>query len=286
MKPTIVMQSDFGIDSGLAACMHGMCKLVDSELVTCDITHLIPAFDIEAASYCLQYTVPYWPAGTVFVSVVDPGVGTSRRACTAKLKNGSYVVTPDNGTLTYLHMMIGVEAVREIDEERNRYQETKDVHTFHGRDLFSYCAAKLASGQITFEEVGKEYPVQEIILHKVCQALVKENYVKAVIQSYDPFGSAELSVQNSEFQRAGFSVGEKLHVRITDGDNMLFDGTIPYKKSFGYVECGQDVVFNDLASFVTVGSNQVNFKKKYGLDYKKEYTVEICRGAVSTIKKS
>lgn len=88
-KPTIVMQSDFGIDSGLVACMHGMCRLVDSELETQDITHLIPAFDIEAASYCLQYTVPFWPDGTVFVSVVDPGVGTSRKASVAKISLGS-----------------------------------------------------------------------------------------------------------------------------------------------------------------------------------------------------
>lgn len=80
MKTSVVMQSDFGLDSGLVACMHGMCKLVDGELCTYDITHLLPAFDIEAASYCLQYTVPYWPIGTVFVSVVAPGVGTSRRA--------------------------------------------------------------------------------------------------------------------------------------------------------------------------------------------------------------
>lgn len=275
MKPTIVMQSDFGINSGLVACMHGMCKLVDSELVTCDITHLLPAFDIEAASYCLQYTVPYWPAGTVFVSVVDPGVGTSRRASVAKLKNGSYVVTPDNGTLTYLHTMIGVEAIREINEERNRYQETRDVSTFHGRDLFSYCAAKLASGIITFEEVGKEYPVEEIVLHKVQTAQVKEKYVKAVIQSYDPFGSAELSVLNSEFEKTGFALGEKLHVVISDGDKAVFDGLIPYEKSFGYVGLGEDVLFNDLASFVTIGSNQADFRQKYGLDTDSEYTVEI-----------
>ena len=100
MKPAIVMQSDFGIDSGLVACMHGICKMIDPQLETYDITHQIPAFQIREASYCLQYTVPCWPSGTVFVSVVDPGVGTSRRASVAKLKNGSYVVTPDNGTLT------------------------------------------------------------------------------------------------------------------------------------------------------------------------------------------
>lgn len=166
-KPTIVMQSDFGIDSGLVACMHGMCRLVDSELETHDITHLIPAFDIEAASYCLQYTVPFWPDGTVFVSVVDPGVGTSRKASVAKLKNGSYVVTPDNGTLTYLKKRIGVEEIREINEEINRYPLTKDVHTFHGRDLFAYCAARLASGVISFEEVGPAYPVEEIVCHEL-----------------------------------------------------------------------------------------------------------------------
>lgn len=177
-KPTIVMQSDFGIDSGLVACMHGMCRLVDSELETHDITHLIPAFDIEAASYCLQYTVPFWPDGTVFVSVVDPGVGTSRKASVAKLKNGSYVVTPDNGTLTYLKKRIGVEAIREINEEINRYPLTKDVHTFHGRDLFAYCAARLASGVISFEEVGPAYPVEEIVCHELKWAKISEGLVE------------------------------------------------------------------------------------------------------------
>lgn len=276
MKPTIVMQSDFGVNSGLVACMHGMCKLVDSELITCDITHLLPAFDIEAASYCLQYTVPYWPAGTVFVSVVDPGVGTSRRASVAKLKNGSYVVTPDNGTLTYLNAMIGVEAIREIDEEKNRYQETKEVHTFHGRDLFAYCAAKLASGKITFEEVGKEYPTEEIVLHKIQTAEVREKYVRAVIQSYDPFGSAELSVLNNNFVKAGFKIGEKLHVTIGTDDRKVFDGLIPYERSFGYVGKGEDVLFNDLASFVTIGSNQADFRQKYHMEPDVNYTVEIC----------
>ncbi|WP_095173611.1 MULTISPECIES: SAM hydrolase/SAM-dependent halogenase family protein [Blautia] len=276
MKPTIVMQSDFGVNSGLVACMHGMCKLVDGELITCDITHLLPAFDIEAASYCLQYTVPYWPAGTVFVSVVDPGVGTSRRASVAKLKNGSYVVTPDNGTLTYLNAMIGVEAIREIDEEKNRYQETKEVHTFHGRDLFAYCAAKLASGKITFEEVGKEYPTEEIVLHKIQTAEVREKYVRAVIQSYDPFGSAELSVLNSNFVKAGFKIGEKLHVTIGTDDKKVFDGLIPYERSFGYVGKGEDVLFNNLASFVTIGSNQADFRQKYHMEPDVNYTVEIC----------
>ena len=68
MKPAIVMQSDFGIDSGLVACMHGICKMIDPQLETYDITHQIPAFQIREASYCLQYTVPCWPSDCFCVS--------------------------------------------------------------------------------------------------------------------------------------------------------------------------------------------------------------------------
>lgn len=276
-KPTIVMQSDFGIDSGLVACMHGMCRLVDSELETHDITHLIPAFDIEAASYCLQYTVPFWPDGTVFVSVVDPGVGTSRKASVAKLKNGSYVVTPDNGTLTYLKKRIGVEAIREINEEINRYPLTKDVHTFHGRDLFAYCAARLASGVISFEEVGPAYPVEEIVCHELKWAKISEGLVDTEIKSYDPFGSAELTVENKEFQEAGFRIGDKVRMVLLDGEEQILDTVIPYEKSFGYVEKGEDVIFNDLASYVTIAANEAYFMKKYKLDPEKTYQVRLIK---------
>lgn len=275
MKALIVMQSDFGIDSGLVASMHGMCKIVDRELEVEDITHELPAFDVAAASYCLQYTVPYWPEGTVFVSVVDPGVGTSRKASVARLKNGSYVVTPDNGTLTYLRDMIGIEEIREIDEARNRYNNTRDVHTFHGRDLFAYCAAKLASGIITYEEVGAAYPVEEIIRHEVYGAEVSDKYVKAYIQSYDPFGSAELSVLNVDFAKTGFKHGDMTEITITCGGKEVFREKVPYERSFGYVPVGENLIFNDLASFVTIAANQAYFAKKYNLDKEKEYVVEI-----------
>ena len=277
MKPVIVMQSDFGMDSGLVACMHGICKMIDPELETYDITHLIPAFDVREASYCLQYTVPCWPAGTVFVSVVDPGVGTSRRACVAKLKNGSYVVTPDNGTLTFLHDMIGVEEIREIDEGTNRYQKTKNVSVFHGRDLFAYCAAKLASGKITYEEVGEAYPIEEIVLHELHRAEVANGDVTAMIQGYDPFGSAELSVRNEQFVQAGFQLGEMLKVSVYEAEKCVLDREILYERSFGYVPKGENVLFQDLASFVTIAANEANFKRKYGLCEEKAYRVRIQR---------
>lgn len=275
LKSAIVMQSDFGIDSGLVACMHGVCKIVDSELEIHDITHTLPAFDIKAASYCLQYTVPFWPAGTVFVSVVDPGVGTGRKTCVAKLKNGSYVVTPDNGTLSYLNVMIGVDAIRMIDETQHRYPETRDVHVFHGRDIFAYCGAKLAAGVISFEEVGPEYSVDEIVMLDMCDCEVSTNHVQAEIQGNDPFGSIELSVTNKEFRKTGFELGDKLDIRISDEEKEIFHKTVPYEKSFGYVPKGEEVIFNDLAFYVTIACNQDSFVKKYNLDMSKKYEVEI-----------
>ena len=274
-KANVVLMSDFGIDSGYAACMHGMCKRVDPELSTYDITHLIPAFDVQAASYCLQYTVPYWPEGTVFVSVVDPGVGTSRKACVAKLHNGSFLVTPDNGTLTFVQKLVGIEEVRQIDETINRFHGAEDVHTFDGRDLFSYCAARLASGIITYEEVGAAYPVEEIVTFETDSAQVSDHTVRCTIQSIDPFGSVELSVLNREFAKAGFALGEKLHVVITLKGQTVFDSEVPYEKSFGYVAKGENVIFNDLASFVSIAANAAGFAKQNHLQLGEPYQVAI-----------
>lgn len=275
MKPVIVMQSDFGTDSGLVSCMHGICKIVDPGLEIFDITHILPAFDIEAASFCLQYTVPCWPEGTIFVSVVDPGVGTDRRASVAKLKNGSYVVTPDNGALTYLDQMIGIEEIREIDESVNRYPKTMEISVFHGRDLFSYCAAKLASGQITFEEVGPAYPIEEMVLHKTYPSVIKAEGIEGSILWFDPFGSAGTSIKNADLMQCGFKTGDKATVKIYDGSELLFEGLVPYERSFGYVEKGEPVIFNGLTSFATIAVNEGSFADRYQLKKDQVYRVEI-----------
>lgn len=265
-KSFIVMQSDFGSDSGLVSCMHGVCKSVDTNLEIYDITHDLLAFDIRSASSTLQYVVPCWPDGTVFVSVVDPGVGTNRKASVAKLKNGSYIVTPDNGSLTYLDAMIGIEAIREIDDLTNRRNETRDISVFHGRDLFSYCAAKLAANQITFEEVGPEYPVETIVKHPLHHATVSSGSVETQITGFDPFGSVELSVSNTEFSKSNFNHGEQLRITITADKHIVFDQSVLYEKSFGYVPLGDEIIFNDLASFVTIGCNQASFASKHHID--------------------
>lgn len=276
-KPLIVMFSDFGLDTGFVASMHGVCKIVDPDLEIHDATHQIRAFDVRAASHCLQYTVPYWPNGTVFVCVVDPGVGTERKASVAKLSNGSYVVTPDNGTLTFLDKMIGVEEIREIDENVNRFPARETVSVFHGRDLFAYCAAKLASGKITFEEVGAQYPIKDMVKHPVHISEIRPGYAKGVIESSDSFGTVETNFLNAEFVKTTFKLGEVLNITISIDEKIVFNDKVIYYKTFGCVDEGKAILFNDLASFVALGLNQDNFAKKYGIEEGKVYDITVQR---------
>src|ERR1700742_457226 len=150
----VVFQSDFGLKDGAVSEMKGVAMGVSPELKLYDLTHEIPAYNIWEAAYRLQQTVPYWPAGTVFVSVVDPGVGTSRKSVVLLTKTGQYIVTPDNGTLTLIAESLGIAAIREIDEAVNRRQDSKKSYTFHGRDVYSFTAARLAAGVIFFEQGG------------------------------------------------------------------------------------------------------------------------------------
>ena len=113
----IVFQSDFGLKDGAVSAMKGVAASVSTDLKLYDLTHEIPTYNIWEAAYRLEQTLPFWPAGTVFVSVVDPGVGTNRRSVVAKTNSGHYVVTPDNGSLTLIAESAGIEALREIDEE-------------------------------------------------------------------------------------------------------------------------------------------------------------------------
>src|SRR6202158_1983593 len=134
----VVFQSDFGLKDGAVSAMKGVAMGVSTDLKLFDLTHEIPAYNIWEAAYRLEQTVSYWPAGTVFVSVVDPGVGTNRKSVVLKTNSGQFIVTPDNGTLTIVAQSLGIAAIREIDETKNRRPGSEKSYTFHGRDVYAY----------------------------------------------------------------------------------------------------------------------------------------------------
>lgn len=262
-KPSIVLQTDFGLTTGFVSSMYGVIKMVDDDLYISDLNHEIRPFDMRQGAGLLADTVPYWKPGTIFVSVVDPGVGTARRACVAKLKNGSYIVTPDNGTLTAL--IDEVVEVREIDETVNRLKGSEKAGTFHGRDIFSYCAAKLASGIIDYEGVGPAYPVSEIVTFTTTRGTVSEGRAEGEIMgSLKHFGGVSFNISVDDFEKTGIVWGDYADVKIEKDGKVYFDARVLYHKSFGYVPVGEPILYNGGTSpYIALSLNQRSFSATY-----------------------
>lgn len=278
-KPAIVMQTDFTKDISVCT-MQGVCAMIDPTITVYDCTHEIPSFNTYTASTSLNYVVDFWPKGTIFVSVVDPGVGTSRKAAVAKLKNGSYVVTPDNGTLTHLHRYIGIEEIRMIDETKNRLQSTKQCSIFHGRDLFAYCAGKLAAGLITYEEVGPTYPLQEIVLHPLVEPVITDTTATGIIESADlHFGLICSNIPCEAFDTLGLQFGDEVTLKITETNfnTVAYEGRVPFQPSFGSVPIGAPLLMVSETLQVQSAINNMNMAQIHHISCGSNWKFEISK---------
>lgn len=280
MKPILVFQTDFTYKESAVSSMYGVVKTVDRELEIMDGTHEIPQYDTWSASYRLYQSLRFWPVGTIYVSVVDPGVGTKRRACVAKTKSGHYVVTPDNGSLTHVKKIMGIEAVREIDESVNRLRGmgVDEVAIFHGRDLFGYTAARLGSGIIDFEGVGPEYPVEEIVEHPILKPVAEPGHVQGIFEISDPnFGNLWTNIPLKTFREAGFAYGDMVKVVVRREDIVAFEQEVLFHQSFGMVEKGQPIIYNNELMNIAMAVSQGSLLKQYGLNFGSEWTVEFTK---------
>jgi len=260
--------------------MYGVVKTVDPELEIMDGTHEIPRYDIWSASYRLYQTVRFWPHGTIFVSVVDPGVGTERKACAARTKSGYIIVTPDNGTLTHIYNSLGIEEVREIDQTVNRLKgkNTEGTSVFHGRDVFGYCAAKLASGIISFEEVGPLYETDKIVRLPLQEASLKDGAVAGIFEIGDPnFGNLWTNIPLSLFEKAGFHYGDIVKVNVTHNGQTVLDKEIKFERSFGYVKPAELVVYTNELMRISLAVCMGSVIEKYGLGYGAGWEVKFTR---------
>lgn len=280
MKPLLVFQTDFTYKEGAVSSMYGVVKSVDRELEILDGTHELPQFDTWSASYRLYQSLRFWPEGTVYVSVVDPGVGTARRACVAKVKGGYYVVTPDNGSLTHIKREMGILEVREIDESVNRLRgkDTEGVSIFHGRDLFGYCAARLASGIIDFEGVGPAYPVEEIVTHEILEPAVGPGKAEGIFEIDDPnFGNLWTNIPTRLFQQNGFAYGDNVHLKIVHAGVTMFEQDVLFHKSFGYAKQGEPIIYNNELMKVALAVSCGSFEKQYGLGFGPDWRLEFTK---------
>ncbi|RFM33715.1 DNA-directed RNA polymerase subunit delta [Chitinophaga silvisoli] len=259
----IVYQTDFGLKDGAVAEMKGVALGVSSFLQLFDLTHEIPAYNIWEAAYRLQQTAPYWPTGTVFVSVVDPGVGSSRKSVVLKTKSGHFFVTPDNGTLTLVAKQLGIAAIREIDESRNRRQHSAESYTFHGRDVYSYTAARLASGMITFEQVGPKL-ADSVVRIPFQEPVYKNHVISGNIPVLDiQYGNIWTNIDGPTFNQLKLKTGDTMHVKIFHADTLIYTGNIPYVTTFSAVPDGAPLAYLNSLLNVSFALNMDNFSLRY-----------------------
>ena len=278
MNNLLVLQSDFGLVDGAVSAMIGVALEESPTLKIHHLTHDITPYNIFEGCHRLFLTVNYWPAGTTFVSVVDPGVGSKRKSVVAKTKKGQYIVTPDNGTLSFIKKHVGIEAIREISEVENRRKDTEHSYTFHGRDVYAYTGAKLASGHISFEEVGPELKVEDIVEIQVVETTLADNYVSGAIDILDVrFGSLWTSITREEFCTLKPEFGDRFEVTIYNNDMLVYQNQVTYGKSFADVRIGQPILYITSLYRVGLAINQGSFAKAYNVGVGAQWHIEIKR---------
>jgi S-adenosylmethionine hydrolase len=254
-KPTIVFMTDFGTANDAVAICRAVILGIVPDVRIMDITHQVTPYSIEEASRFLAGVTPYYPAGTVFLVVVDPGVGTSRKAVIVKSKKGQYFVLPDNGIITPVADRDGVEGVREITNTGWMIGD-KVSSTFHGRDIFSPTAAHLAAGS-DWTLAGPAVP-DLVRLSPSAATLEEKGITGHGIGLDDPYGSLITDIKGDDFKALGYALGDKVSVTI-DKKKLSF----PFQKTFMEVPVGEPLLYVDSRGRIAIAVNQGDFSKVY-----------------------
>jgi S-adenosylmethionine hydrolase len=261
-KKILVFQTDFGLKDGAVSAMKGVAMSVSSDIKIFDLTHEIPAYNIWEAAYRLEQTAQYWPAGTVFVSVVDPGVGSKRKSIVLKTKSGHYFVGPDNGQFTLIAQSLGIAEIHKIDETVNRRKNSNASYTFHGRDVYAYTGAKLAAGIINMEKVGKRLP-NSIVTIDFQKPVYENGTVKGNIPILDiQYGNVWTNIDEGIFKKLSLQYGDTVHIEIFHKHEKKYAGNMPFVKTFSEVVEGEPLCYLNSLLNVSFALNMENFSEK------------------------
>jgi S-adenosyl-L-methionine hydrolase (adenosine-forming) len=257
-KPTIVFMTDFGTANDAVAICRAVIDGIAPDARIMDITHQVTPFQIEEASRFLYSVTPYYPAGTVFLVVVDPGVGTSRKAVIVKSKKGQFFVVPDNGLVSAVIDRDGFEGAREITNQHWMIQAAISS-TFHGRDIFSPASAHLAEGW-DYTIAGPEV-LQLVRLTAKTAKVEAKGITGEIIGLDDPYGSLITDVSKEDLESLGYSLDDKVAVQVNKKPV-----TLPYVKTFMNVPVGASLLYVDSRGHVGIAVNQGNYSKKFSIE--------------------
>lgn len=243
-------------DDAVAICKAVMDGVAPGVRII-DITHTVEPYNIAEAARFLAGSAPYFPKDAVFVVVVDPGVGSTRKAIIARSKVGQYFVVPDNGVLTLVADRDGLEAAREITNVAWMIGARRSS-TFHGRDIFSPAGAHLARGD-DWTTAGPELDLARLVRLDIHTATLSDKGIEAQVIGLDgPYGNLVLNLPAETFARLGYAIGDTVPVTLA-GKAYAF----PFEHTFSDVPLGKPLFYIDSRGRLSVAVNQGNFSETY-----------------------
>ena len=254
----ISLLTDFGlVDASVGAC-RGVLATLAPGVPIADIGHMVPPFDVARGARMLEYAVPYYPAGTIHVSVVDSGVGTARRPVAIRTHRGDILVGPDNGLLIWAADRLGGAAAA-VELRADAYRLHPVSHTFHARDVFCPAAAHLTRG-VPLEAFGP--PVDPSTLQRLPRATpeIKDGELRASVAYVAAFGNLHFDVLREDWLRAGLDGAATIAV---DADGWRRE--VPYRPTFGSVGVGEPVLLEDSFGHLCLAVNQGSAQAALGL---------------------
>jgi S-adenosylmethionine hydrolase len=257
--PTVVFMTDFGVVDDSVALCKGVMYSIAPELRIVDLTHQVTPYSILDGARFLYGATPYYPAGTVFVAVIDPGVGSTRKAVVVKSKRGQYFVLPDNGLMTLVEDRDGIEAAREITN-RDWMIGAALSSTFHGRDIFSPVGAHLAHGE-DWTHVGPGLAANKLVrLDLVASRLDQHGLSGEVIATDGPYGNLVTNISGEDFLKLGYGHGQNVHVTLGNRDM-----DIPFVRTFSDVALKKPLLYIDSRGHLALAVNQGSFAAIYSV---------------------
>jgi S-adenosylmethionine hydrolase len=247
--PTVVFMTDFGIVDDSVALCKGVMYGIAPNLRIVDLTHEVTPFSIRDGARFLFGATPYFPAGTVFVVVIDPTVGSARKAVVVKSKRGQFFVLPDNGLMTMVEDRDGIESIREITNSA----------WMVGRDIFSPVGAHIARGD-DWTLVGP--PFNLLVRLDLKPATVDDNGLSGEVIAFDgPFGNLVTNISAEDFFKLGYQRGDKLKVTIAGHEVEM-----PFVKTFSDVPLKEPLLYIDSRGRASFALNQASFAAEYKID--------------------
>jgi len=253
-RPAVVFLSDFGLADDSVAICKGVMLALEPRLRIVDLTHQVRPYSVEDGARFLAGTAPFYPAGTVFVAVIDPGVGGPRKAIVVLSGRGQYFVLPDNGLITLVADQDGIRAAREITNPR--WMRPSPSATFHGRDLFAPVGARLARGE-DWTEVGP--PLANPVRISLPAARADERGLTAEAIAVDgPYGNVVTNITAEDLETLRYRPGDTVRVRLGRRELRL-----PFVRTFSDVRVGQALLYINSRGRLALAINQGNFAQAY-----------------------